>query len=712
MKIETPEVEMVVSKKGDSHSFDIDPAMKGHLINILRNSIYSDPALAVIREYFSNAVDEHLKLNIPISKIEVGIPGTFCSDFIIRDYGSGLDEDDVRNLLRFYGSSTKRNDNSAIGGFGVGFKSAFSYTESFTINTFKNGRKLTFFVTKAISDEDTFGCGSINKVSDVETTEPDGVEVVVPIKHSDVRSFAEKVRNYMANTKYYFGQLPVFFTSGATERKPIDFSVNTLEPIKKHGNVAMLSTAGYSYNNPSYINIKGVAYSVDTSKIEEFFKHNPYRYMYGRYYIISAEIGDIDISVSRETPQFTPKTMAFIKASSEKYHDELIATVNAEMDKLTTSLEWEHFLNSSRGFDGIEKLAATRPNFKTFAKVRGDYTRPFLSIKGNGKIGRMTLDSKTTEEWPVIVRCEKRTAMFNRYIEILRSKYKNNVFFIILEGKDENDEFDNDLINAGYDTNFVFTYDEIVKKYKSDLPKRVVTATGGKRVANEINVTYVRHGSDNSARYTNVAALDAALANHGKFMFKVYGTAEEINTLSSAHYTGGCSLVYNGWNALIYRTVFIKVYSDVSVTTLSKNKDYMSVAQFETHFNKLTNGIVYVDYSAISRINNIKHIGKEVNDIVDALVKMQGKYNAVYNGAKCNTYDYRIITSFMNNTQDIEVNGKKYNLSKINDVVHEYIDAAIRLASAKETYLSPNLAKEVCDACDSYYIKKFTEIGK
>src|SRR6218665_3690889 len=85
-----------------THSFDIDDKMKGHILNILQSSIYTNPILAVIREYFCNAVDAHIESKIPLSKIKIGLPTSLDPIFTVRDYGKGLDERDINTLLRFY----------------------------------------------------------------------------------------------------------------------------------------------------------------------------------------------------------------------------------------------------------------------------------------------------------------------------------------------------------------------------------------------------------------------------------------------------------------------------------------------------------------------------------------------------------------------------------------------------------------------------------
>ncbi len=62
---------------------------------ILSSRLYSDPMTAIIRELLSNAYDSQClvgKENVPI---KVQLPDYLNPNFIIRDYGIGLEKDEV-----------------------------------------------------------------------------------------------------------------------------------------------------------------------------------------------------------------------------------------------------------------------------------------------------------------------------------------------------------------------------------------------------------------------------------------------------------------------------------------------------------------------------------------------------------------------------------------------------------------------------------------
>ena len=57
-----------------SVSFGIKESGLSHIFNVLRNQLYSDKVLAVIREYSTNAVDAHIEVGKADTPIKVTLP--------------------------------------------------------------------------------------------------------------------------------------------------------------------------------------------------------------------------------------------------------------------------------------------------------------------------------------------------------------------------------------------------------------------------------------------------------------------------------------------------------------------------------------------------------------------------------------------------------------------------------------------------------------
>ena len=147
-----------------SNKFKIGDDSVGIIIDSLIN-LYSDPIGSIVREVTSNCYDAHREKRlkrkgiIPMTSedklqywykedktpqiefqnenILLGIGNAM----IFRDFGVGLSQHRVETIYTMFGNSTKRDNNLQIGGFGIGAKSPFSYTDTFYIIANHNGIK-------------------------------------------------------------------------------------------------------------------------------------------------------------------------------------------------------------------------------------------------------------------------------------------------------------------------------------------------------------------------------------------------------------------------------------------------------------------------------------------------------------------------------------------------------------------------------------------
>ena len=75
-----------------SYSFGIKDSGLAHIFNVLRNQLYSDKILAVIREYSANAIDAHVEMDKASTPIKVTLPNKLNLKLKVRDFGRGLTE--------------------------------------------------------------------------------------------------------------------------------------------------------------------------------------------------------------------------------------------------------------------------------------------------------------------------------------------------------------------------------------------------------------------------------------------------------------------------------------------------------------------------------------------------------------------------------------------------------------------------------------------
>ena len=159
-------------------------ATNSKLFSILSDSIYTRKIDAVIRELCCNAFDAHIEARQE-RKFQVTLPSEFNSEFRVRDFGPGLNEEDMQ-MYTTYGESTKSGSNAYIGAFGIGAKSPFAYTNTFNVTSYNGGmaRAYTMFVEDGVPRMTKFGEGP--------TEEPSGLEVFFPVSPKDIIEFKDK----------------------------------------------------------------------------------------------------------------------------------------------------------------------------------------------------------------------------------------------------------------------------------------------------------------------------------------------------------------------------------------------------------------------------------------------------------------------------------------------------------------------------------------
>ncbi len=172
-------------------SLDMESAQV--LMQMLSKNLYSDPIGSTIRECASNALDSHRRSGSKdpiIVSLKVNEQSNY--EFSVEDFGTGLDADDVENIISKYGKSTKRNTNNELGMMGLGFKSPLAYSSSFFFVCRKDGveRKYTMYEGEDVN--------TIDLLYEAPTDQPNGVKVIVPVKYQDRNTFFSKIKNQLA----------------------------------------------------------------------------------------------------------------------------------------------------------------------------------------------------------------------------------------------------------------------------------------------------------------------------------------------------------------------------------------------------------------------------------------------------------------------------------------------------------------------------------
>ena len=311
---------LISSSTSPTHAFGISTKDQAHILSILRDRLYTDKILAVLREYSSNAWDAHIEAGIPDKPIEVDLPTYLNPLLIIRDWGMGLSEDDVFQVYTQYGASTKRDSNSTVGALGIGAKSAFAYSDSFTITSFHGSKKRIYQASL-----DPSNVGVVQLMHEEDTTET-GVEIRVPSDPKDIDRFQDT-----ASTLFrFFRPLPninIPLPSVAVRWYKSGFLMEQA-PVKK-------PTWEYSPHKApiQWTALMGcVPYRVDLSKIADLLRaKDVYDFVSSVSGGLVFPIGDVQVSANREELEYTDETLQAISDTVLKLAAEITEGAEVEL---------------------------------------------------------------------------------------------------------------------------------------------------------------------------------------------------------------------------------------------------------------------------------------------------------------------------------------------------------------------------------------------
>jgi len=339
MKLETPSIPVEVGgvkAEGDFHIKNSATAFA-----ILSSGLYSNKYEAILRELGCNAYDSHVEAGNAEKPFTVHLPTRLNPIFSVRDYGVGLDHEQVMGLYTTYFESTKDDSNDFVGCMGLGSKSPFSYTKNFTITAIKNGRKGTY--SAFIGEK---GVPAIVQLGDEETDEGNGVEVSFAVEdRNDMRQFSHEAKKVYK----WFAVRPEFTGAELTipELKYAEMDIIPGTHMKEQ----------QGWNNESFAIMGNVAYPIDVPDGEELPK-GVRELLHSNSFVIRFDIGELGIAASREELSYDPRTIKNLISKSKEILEALEIYVVNKIKPAKT--KWERnvlaaeLISSNEGlFGGI-----------------------------------------------------------------------------------------------------------------------------------------------------------------------------------------------------------------------------------------------------------------------------------------------------------------------------------------------------------------------
>jgi hypothetical protein len=323
----------------ESNALRISEDSQAMIIDSLIN-LYSDPVGSVVRELTSNCIDAHRerdlkksgklslstdddlswfdnRLSVSVSLIDSNPLLGLDSNISFNDYGVGLSPQRVKDIYTVLGTSTKRDDNHQIGGFGLGCKSPWAYVDKFYVNTRHNGTEYFYLMHKGET------VPSMDLVHTRETTEKNGTSVIVPLtdrtNHS-VNKFVKAINSqlpFFENVVYEGFESYGNISKWKVEEETEDYVITPMQS---------------SYEKKMLIG--KVVYPLDTDLLGEInFK--------GRTINLSSDlvlkfpIGVLDLVPSREAVRYTYKT----KQAITNHLTKVLTTFEREVQDAINNLD-------------------------------------------------------------------------------------------------------------------------------------------------------------------------------------------------------------------------------------------------------------------------------------------------------------------------------------------------------------------------------------
>jgi hypothetical protein len=346
MKLQT--IKDTTEKSGQINSRKCKVDINEVTFKALTSNLYTNKALAIVRELSTNAYDAHVDNNNVLKPFDVQLPNVISPMFKIRDYGLGLSYEGIHTTYTFF-ASNRRESNNHIGAWGLGAFAPHSYVDSFAVTSYYEGRRYEYTILRE-KGECVVVCmngkmgedGEMILTSFPETDEPSGLEISVPTEVHDAEKFAvsaEKVYEYFSVRPNIVGANVEF-----DQYEPLIEGDGYQLFNEKLGSTEILVVMGQ------------VCYAAKASELTS----SPIAY--GSSIRLFVENGSCSFNLGREELQYDEQTVETIQAALDEAvkdaEEQILATLDTSMSKIERAIavaEYKEVLNGLQ-IDGLSRI--------------------------------------------------------------------------------------------------------------------------------------------------------------------------------------------------------------------------------------------------------------------------------------------------------------------------------------------------------------------
>lgn len=349
MLVQTNDYKVDGNMPGTAIDFSLSNDSLEHIMDIL-SDLYSDRPGAIVREYTTNAIDAHI-ISGQTKPVEISTPNRLNPNLVIRDYGLGMSKDVLVDTYSKYGASTKRSNNLEAGQLGLGSKSAFAYTDQFTVRSVNNGH-----CCELIMSRNDRGAAEMTIALDYETDDPSGVTITIPINSDDVYDVVEKVNSFAM-----YAEPGTILVNGEINQRPESWekvAENLYATSENHSHMVVMGNVAYP------------------AKLD----NDNYSYRHKKRLVAYVGMGELDFTPSREELKYTNYTKNTLRLVKQYLQDSITDKVKSMVEQDSSrrsrvlaaamSRQWSSYFSNgvpvpepdlSDVSDGTEYLSASFP---------------------------------------------------------------------------------------------------------------------------------------------------------------------------------------------------------------------------------------------------------------------------------------------------------------------------------------------------------------
>ena len=358
-----------------------------NLVMDMLAKLYSEPHAAVLREYVSNAYDANVEAGAT-KPVEVHLPEVDEPYLSVRDYGSGLDYLSIVSVFANFGTSTKRDSDNLIGGFGIGSKSGLAVSNSVHISSVANG-----ILNEFVLERTPNGIFTRFTRENEKTTQDSGTTITI--------DYNDKVKDTYDENHYRSETSPETTLCGWSKDE-VFVTNQKYEDLNEHRVPDTWYFNGSEYRAPS---TEKVNTSLKGLLISKVFYNIPFQMTMSSAFdynetlslIIPFDIKDIKVTYSREKIDFDDKdTLNRLKDAivAAKYHVEK-EYANIADDNSLQPYEKIKKLNNI----GIYTPCFTSSITKTYTPIPNELNEPAVILKlqntGSDTLFKSTISTNT-----------------------------------------------------------------------------------------------------------------------------------------------------------------------------------------------------------------------------------------------------------------------------------------------------------------------------